>query len=131
MFVTDVSITVSNSTVPPSINIDIMAEDLLCICAGDPIRIPATIKGRPVPKVTWDFDGKAKSHKKNKLHTLPVDSEVRLNTTTQQPDHFSFSVFEAILSKAFQIFLSTETIKNNPHYERTLHYVTTTLLHLL
>lgn len=126
MFVTDVSITISNSTVPPSINIDVMAEDLLCIRAGDPIRIPATIKGRPVPKVTWDFNGKAKSHKKNKLHTLPVDSEVRLNTATQQPH-----TFQAILSKAFQIFLSTETIKNNPHYERTLHYLTTTLLHLL
>lgn len=64
-------------TVPPSISIDVTAEDLLCIRAGDPIRIPATIKGRPAPKVTWDFDGKAKSHKKNKLHTLPVDSEVR------------------------------------------------------
>lgn len=54
-----------------------MAEDLLCIRAGDPFRIPAIIKGRPVPKVTWEFDGKAKKHKKNKLHTLPVDSEVR------------------------------------------------------
>lgn len=64
-------------TVPPSISIDVTADDLLCIRAGDPIRIPATIRGRPAPKVTWDFDGKAKSHKKNKLHTLPVDSEVR------------------------------------------------------
>lgn len=53
------------------------AEDLLCIRAGDPIRIPTTIRGRPTPKVTWDFDGKAKSHKKKKLHTLPVDSQVR------------------------------------------------------
>lgn len=69
---------VSMWTVPPSICLDVMADDLLCIRAGDPIRIPATIKGRPAPKVTWDFDGKAKSHKKNKLHTLPVDSEVSL-----------------------------------------------------
>lgn len=68
---------VSMWTVPPSISIDVTADDLLCIRAGDPIRIPATIGGRPAPKVTWDFDGKAKSHKKNKLHTLPVDSEVR------------------------------------------------------
>lgn len=67
----------SDFTVPPSISIDMMADDLLCIRAGDPIRIPATIKGRPAPKVTWDFDGKAKSHKKNKLHTLPVDSDVK------------------------------------------------------
>ena len=76
MFVTDVSIIFA---VAPSISLDVLADDLLCIRAGDPIRIPATIKGRPVPKVTWEFDGKAKSHKKNKLHTLPVDSEVRPN----------------------------------------------------
>lgn len=67
----------SPPTVPPSIMINVQADDLLCIRAGDPIRIPATIKGRPVPKVTWDFQGKAKSHKKKKLHTLPVDSQVR------------------------------------------------------
>lgn len=67
----------SYSTVAPSITLDVMADDLVSIRAGDPIRIPTTIKGRPTPKVTWDFDGKAKTHKKNKLHTLPVDSEVR------------------------------------------------------
>ena len=64
------------STVEPKLMLDMLADDLLCIRAGDPIRIPVIIKGRPVPKVTWDFDGKAKSHKKNKVHTLPVDSEV-------------------------------------------------------
>lgn len=61
----------------PSITIDMLVDDLLYVRAGDSIKIPATIKGRPVPKVTWEFDGKAKAHKKNKLHTLPVDSEVR------------------------------------------------------
>ncbi|KAF3843790.1 hypothetical protein F7725_002639 [Dissostichus mawsoni] len=61
----------------PAINIDMMVDDLLYVRAGDAFKIPATIKGRPTPKVTWEFTGKAKSHKKNKLHTLPVDSEVR------------------------------------------------------
>lgn len=68
---------ISLYSVPPAISIDVMADDLVGIRAGDPVKIPATIKGRPIPKVTWDFAGKAKSHKKNKLHTLPVDSEVR------------------------------------------------------
>lgn len=80
---TDVSTDISTPTVAPSIDIHVMADDLLCIRAGDPIKIPASIKGRPVPKVTWDYDGKAKSHKKNKLHTLPVDSEVRPYKETQ------------------------------------------------
>lgn len=74
---TDVCAYIFNFTVEPSITIDMIVDDLLYIRAGDPIRIPATIKGRPVPKVTWDFYGKAKTHQKNKLHTLPVDSEVR------------------------------------------------------
>lgn len=63
---------------PPALSIDMIVDDLLYVRAGDPFRIPASIKGRPVPKVTWEYDGKAKSHKKNKLHTLPVDSEVKL-----------------------------------------------------
>lgn len=52
------------------------AEDLLCIRAGTPIKIPVIITGRPVPKVTWEFGGKAKTEKKDRLHTLPVDSQV-------------------------------------------------------
>lgn len=64
--------------VPPVITIDVMAEELVNIRAGDPIRIPATIKGRPAPKVTWDYEGKAKSEKKNKLHTIPVEAQVRI-----------------------------------------------------
>lgn len=59
---------------------DITAEELLCIRAGTPIKIPVTVTGRPVPKVTWEFDGKAKTEKKDRLHTLPVDSQVSLLT---------------------------------------------------
>lgn len=65
------------SPVEPKLTLDMIADELLCVRAGDPFKIPVIIAGRPVPKVTWDFDGKAKKHKKNKLHTLPVDSEVR------------------------------------------------------
>lgn len=65
-----------NFTAEPKIFMDISAEELICIRAGLPIKIPVTITGRPVPKVTWEFDGKAKTEKKHHLHTLPVDSQV-------------------------------------------------------
>lgn len=65
-----------NFTAAPKIFLDISAHELLCIRAGTPFKIPATITGRPAPKVTWEFDGKAKTEKKDRLHVLPVDSQV-------------------------------------------------------
>lgn len=65
------------SPVEPTVTLDVSAQDLMNCRAGTTIRIPATITGRPVPKVTWTFDGTAETEKKNDLHTLPVDSEVR------------------------------------------------------
>lgn len=44
----------------PEIFIDVGAQDLLSCRTGTTIRIPAVIKGRPVPKVTWEFEGDAK-----------------------------------------------------------------------
>lgn len=64
------------STAAPKIFMDISADDLLSIRVGTPFKIPATITGRSVPKVTWEFDGKAKTEKKDRLHVLPVDSQV-------------------------------------------------------
>lgn len=64
--------------VEPTVTLDVSASDLLTCIAGTSIRIPATIAGRPVPKVTWTFDGTAETEKKNELHKLPVDSEVSL-----------------------------------------------------
>lgn len=64
--------------VEPTVTLDVSAHDLLNCRAGTTIRIPAIITGRPVPKVTWNFDGTAETEKKNELHTLPVDSEVSL-----------------------------------------------------
>lgn len=58
-------------------SLDVTAQDLLNCRAGTPIRIAACIAGRPVPKVTWTFDGTAETEKKNDLHILPTDSEVR------------------------------------------------------
>lgn len=64
--------------VEPTVTLGVSASDLMHCRAGTAIRIPATVTGRPVPKVTWTFDGSAETEKKNELHTLPVDSEVRL-----------------------------------------------------
>lgn len=44
----------------PEVFIDIGAQDCLICKAGSQIRIPAVIKGRPTPKSSWEFDGKAK-----------------------------------------------------------------------
>lgn len=65
------------SLVEPTVTLDVSAQDLMNCRAGTTIKIPATITGRPVPKVTWTFDGTAETEKKNELHTLPIDSEVR------------------------------------------------------
>lgn len=65
------------SLVEPTVTLDVSAQDLLNCRAGTTIKILATITGRPVPKVTWTFDGTAETEKKNELHTLPIDSEVR------------------------------------------------------
>lgn len=70
------------SVVEPTVTLDVSASDLVNCRAGTALRIPATITGRPMPKVTWTFDGPAETEKKNELHTLPVDSEVRLQRTT-------------------------------------------------
>lgn len=67
---------VSLYPVEPTVTLDVSAHDLLNCRAGTTVRIPATITGRPIPKVTWTFDGTAETEKKNELHTLPVDSEV-------------------------------------------------------
>lgn len=69
-------------SVEPMVSLDVTAHDLLNCRAGTTIRIPATITGRPIPKVTWTFDGTAETEKKNELHTLPIDSEVRTLTLT-------------------------------------------------
>lgn len=56
---------------------DVDAHELVSIRAGAPIKIPATITGRPMPKFSWNFDGTAETEKKNEVHTLPVDVEVK------------------------------------------------------
>lgn len=61
----------------PKIWVDVNAHDMLSIRAGSPIKIPARITGRPVPKVTWEFIGPAKTVKKDRLHTVPVEAQVR------------------------------------------------------
>lgn len=45
----------------PEIFLDLGAQDLLSCRAGTTIKIPAVIKGRPVPKTFWEYEGKAKT----------------------------------------------------------------------
>ncbi len=63
-------------TEEPVITMEVTAHELLNCRAGTTIKIPATISGKPIPNVTWDFDGTAPTKKKNERHTLPEDSEV-------------------------------------------------------
>lgn len=57
--------------------LEVSAHDLLSCHAGTTIKIPATVSGRPTPKVKWEYDGTAATAIKNEQHTLPVESEVR------------------------------------------------------
>lgn len=45
----------------PEIFLDLGTQDLLSCRAGTTIKIPAIIKGRPVPKTFWEYEGKAKT----------------------------------------------------------------------
>lgn len=65
-------------TEEPVITLEVTVNELLNCRAGTTIKIPATISGKPIPNVTWDFDGTAPTEKKNERHTLPKDSEVGL-----------------------------------------------------
>ena len=65
-------------TEEPKITLDVNAQDLLFCPAGSTIRIPASFKGRPMPKVSWEFEGGAKTEIKDRVHVLPVNSEVSL-----------------------------------------------------
>ncbi|KAJ8352204.1 hypothetical protein SKAU_G00236800 [Synaphobranchus kaupii] len=66
----------------PIVTLEVSANDLLFCHAGSTIKIPAAIKGRPTPEVSWEFDGGAKTEKKDDRHTLPVDSQIRSTDTT-------------------------------------------------
>ncbi|KAJ8416941.1 hypothetical protein AAFF_G00328190 [Aldrovandia affinis] len=68
--------------VEPSITVDVNVQELLFVQAGSTIRIPAIIEGRPIPKVTWEFEGGAKTVMKDGIHVLPVDSQIESTDTT-------------------------------------------------
>ena len=69
--------------VEPAMTLNVNAHELLTCRAGTPLQIPVSFSGRPTPKLTWTFDGPAESEKKNDVHTLPIDSEVRSAHTEQ------------------------------------------------
>lgn len=55
---------------------------MLSCRAGTTIKIPAVIKGRPVPKTFWEYEGKAKTaakvSKSNSFFSTPVSRHLRL-----------------------------------------------------
>lgn len=51
----------------PEISIDVGAQDFLSCRSGTTIRIPAIVRGRPIPKTTWEFEGEAKKSAKVSL----------------------------------------------------------------
>jgi len=44
----------------PEILLELATRDAIYIRAGNTIKIPATVTGRPTPKTIWDFEGEAK-----------------------------------------------------------------------
>lgn len=69
----------------PEIFLDLGTQDLLSCRAGTTIKIPAIIKGRPVPKTFWEYEGKAKTaakvSKSNKVFfPTPVSRHLSLFT---------------------------------------------------
>eukprot|EP00061_Rhincodon_typus_P019022 g48455.t1 len=45
----------------PAITLEVGAQDLLNCLAGTHLRIPAIVTGRPTPKISWEFEGQAKT----------------------------------------------------------------------
>lgn len=69
--------------VEPTLTLDLNAHELLHCRAGTLLHIPVSVSGRPIPNLTWTYDGPAETEKKNERHTLPLDAEVNKTGTTR------------------------------------------------
>lgn len=74
----------SASTVPPSIELDVKYTEGIIVKAGTTIRLPAIMKGIPVPSAKWSFEGEEIAVKDNvKLDTDNFSTILSINECTR------------------------------------------------
>lgn len=79
------------STESPSVELDVLVRNGLMIKAGEPLKLPAVVTGRPQPEVKWTKDEADPDPKRVQVETEGCHTTLFIKTAARS-DHGNYTV---------------------------------------